>query len=169
MTEKRNAVNVSIVLGISASAVLMLFIFILVSHHGDTPDRVRQLRSAQLSTGSSVAERIKPVGQVVVASAETQKEPVKIAEAASSPGRNGQQVYQVSCGACHDAGIAGAPKLGDKGQWAKRIAKGVDTLYASAVNGSQGSGGVMPPKGGNLALSNAEVKAAVDYIVARSK
>jgi cytochrome c5 len=169
MTEKRNAVNVSIVLGISASAVLMLFIFILVSHHGDTPDRVRQLRSAQLSTGSSVAERIKPVGQVVVASAETQNAPVKIAAAASPASRDGQQIYQSACVACHDAGIAGAPKLGDKGQWAKRIAKGVDTLYASAVNGMQGSGGAMPAKGGNPALSNAEVKAAVDYIVARSK
>ena len=89
--------------------------------------------------------------------------------AASSPGRDGQQVYQVSCVACHDAGIAGAPKLGDKGQWAKRIAKGLDTLYASAVNGVQGSAGAMPAKGGNPALSNAEVKAAVDYIVARSK
>ena len=169
MTEKRYAVNVSIILGISASAVLMLFIFILVSHHRDIPDRVRQQRSAQLSTGSSVAERIKPVGQVVVAAAETQREPMKIAEAASPPGRDGQQIYQTACVVCHGAGIAGAPKLDDKGQWAKRIAKGVDTLYASAINGVQGSAGVMPAKGGNAALSNAEVKAAVDYIVAHSK
>ena len=169
MTEKRNAVNVSIVLGISASAVLMLFFFILVAHHRDVPDRVRQNRSAQLSTGSTVAERIKPVGQVVVASAETQKEPAKIAAAASPAGRDGQQIYQVACVVCHGAGIAGAPKLDDKAQWAKRIAKGVDTLYASAINGVQGSAGVMPAKGGNAALSNAEVKAAVDYIVAHSK
>jgi cytochrome c5 len=167
MTEKRYATNVSMILGVSI--VLILFIFILVAHHRDVPDRVQQHRGALLGTGSSVAERIKPVGQVEVASAETQKEPVKIVAAASSPGRDGQQVYQVSCVACHDAGIAGAPKLGDKGQWAKRIAKGLDTLYASAVNGVQGSAGAMPAKGGNPALSNAEVKAAVDYIVARSK
>jgi len=169
MADKRNAVNVSIVLGISASAVLMLFFFILVAHHRDVPDRVRQQRPAQLSTGSSVAERIKPVGQVVVASAETQKEPVKIAAAASPAGRDGQQIYQAACVACHGAGIAGAPKLDDKGQWAKRIAKGIDTLYANSINGVQGSAGVMPAKGGNAALSNAEVKAAVDYIVAHSK
>jgi cytochrome c5 len=167
MTEKRYATNVSMILGVSI--VLILFIFILVAHHRDVPDRVQQHRGALLGTGSSVAERIKPVGQVEVASAETQKEPVKIVAAASSPGRDGQQVYQVSCVACHDAGIAGAPKLGDKGQWAKRIAKGLDTLYASAVNGVQGSAGAMPAKGGNPALSNAEVRAAVDYIVARSK
>jgi cytochrome c5 len=167
MTEKRYAMNVSIILGISV--VLMLFIFVLVAHHRDTPDRVRQHRGALLGSGSSVAERIKPVGQVDVASAETRREPVKIAVAASPPGRDGQQVYQATCVVCHGAGIAGAPKLGDKGQWAKRIAKGLDTLYASAVSGVQGSAGAMPAKGGNPALSNAEVKAAVDYIVARSK
>jgi len=167
MTEKRHAKKLLIILGVSA--VLMLFIFVLVAHHRDIPDQVRQHRGALLSTATSAAERIKPVGQVEVASGKAQREPVKMAVAASPPSRDGQQVYQAACVVCHDAGIAGAPKLGDKGQWAKRIAKGVDTLYASAVNGSQGSGGVMPPKGGNLALSNAEVKAAVDFIVARSK
>ncbi len=167
MTEKRHVKKFLIILGVSAA--LMLFIYVLVAHHRGIPDQVQQQRGALSGSGSSVAERIKPVGQVVVAAAETQREPVKIAAAASSPARDGQQIYQTACVACHDAGIAGAPKVGDKGQWAKRIAKGLDTLYASAVNGSQGSGGVMPPKGGNLALSNAEVKAAVDYIVARSK
>ena len=169
MTEKRNAVNVSIILGISASAVLLLFFFVLVAHHRDMPDRVRLDRGALLGTGSSVAERIKPVAQVNVASSKTQRESVKNAAAAPPPSRDGQQIYQASCVACHGAGIAGAPKLDDKGQWAKRFAKGVDTLYASAINGVQGSAGVMPAKGGNAALSNAEVKAAVDYIVAHSK
>jgi cytochrome c5 len=89
--------------------------------------------------------------------------------AAPPPSRDGQQVYQASCLACHDTGLAGAPKLGDKGQWAQRIAKGLDTLYASAVNGVQGSAGAMPAKGGNPTLSDAEVKAAVEYMVARSK
>jgi len=167
MTEKRYATSVSIIIGISA--VLMLFFFVLVAHHRDTPDRVRQHRSALLASGSNVTERSKPVGQVVVAAAETRREPVKNAMAAPPPGRDGQQVYQATCVACHGAGIAGAPKLGDKGQWAKRIAKGLDPLYASAINGAQGSAGMMPAKGGNAALSNAEVKAAVDYIVAQSK
>ena len=167
MTTKRYAMNVSIILGVSA--VLLLFFFVLVAHHHDIPDRVRLDRGALLATGSSVAERIKPVGQLSVLSAETQREPVKNAVAAPPPARDGQQVYQATCVACHDAGIAGAPKLGDKGQWAKRIAKGVDTLYAGAVNGVQGSAAAMPAKGGNPALSNADVKAAVDYIVAQSK
>jgi cytochrome c5 len=167
MAEKRYAVNVSVILGISV--VLMLFLFLLVGHHHNIPDRVRLDRGALLGTGSGVAERIKPVAQVNIASAETQREPVKNAAAAPPPRRDGQQVYQSTCVACHDAGIAGAPKLGDKSQWAKHIPKGRDALYASALNGVQGSAGAMPPKGGNPALSDAEVRAAVDYMVARSK
>ncbi|MGH8588409.1 MAG: c-type cytochrome [Gammaproteobacteria bacterium] len=167
MTEKRYATNVSIIIGVSA--VLALFFFVLVDHHRDTPDQVRQHRGALLASGSSVAEGNKSVAQVGVASAETRREPAKNAVAAPPPGRDGQQVYQAACVVCHGAGIAGAPKLGDKDQWAKRIAKGLDTLYASAVNGVQGSAGAMPAKGGNAALSDAEVKAAVDYIVAQSK
>jgi cytochrome c5 len=167
MTKKSHVMNVSIILVISVA--LMLFMFVLVAHHRDMPDRVRLDRGTLLSNGSSVAERIKPVAQVNVASAETPRAPVKSAAVAPPRSRDGQQVYQAACVACHDAGIAGAPKLGDKSQWAKHVAKGLDTLYASAVNGVQGSAGVMPPKGGNPALSNAEVRAAVDYMVARSK
>ena len=167
MTKKRYAINASIILAVSV--VLLLFIFVLVVHHRGISDRVRVDRGTLLASGSNVAERIKPVGQVEVASAETQQEPAKIAVAAPPAGRDGQQVYQATCVVCHGAGIAGAPKVADKGQWAKRIAKGVDTLYASAVNGLQGSAGTMPAKGGNPALSNAEVKAAVDFMVAQSK
>jgi cytochrome c5 len=167
MTKKSHVMKVSIILGISV--VLLLFTFVLVAHHGSIADRVRLDRNALLSTASSVAERIKPVGQVSVLSAATQPEPAKKAEATPPPSRDGQQVYQASCVACHGAGVAGAPKLDDRGQWTTRIAKGLDTLYASAVNGMQGSAGLMPAKGGNPALSNAEVRAAVDYMVARSK
>ena len=162
-----NKKSYSIILGISA--LLMLFIFLLVGHHRDIPNRVRLDRGVLLGTGSSMAERIKPVAQVDLTPVETQREPVKNTAAAPPPTRNGQQVYLTTCVACHDAGIAGAPKLGDKGQWAKHVAKGLDTLYASALNGVQGSTGAMPAKGGNAALSNAEVRAAVDYMVARSK
>jgi cytochrome c5 len=167
MARKSYAKHIWIILGIGIA--LILFFYLLVSQHRDTPDRVRQQRGALTSSATSVAERIKPVGRVEVASAETQREPVTVAVVAPRPSRDGQQVYQASCVACHDAGVAGAPKLGDKGHWATRIAKGLDTLYASAVNGVQGSAGVMPPKGGNPALTDAEVKAAVDYMVGRSK
>jgi cytochrome c5 len=167
MAKKSYAMHVAMILG--SSAALLVFMFILVAHHRDIPDRVRMERGVLLASGSSVAERIKPVGEIALAAAQTGQAQANNALAAATPERDGQQVYQASCVACHDAGIAGAPKVGDKGQWAKRIAKGLDTLYAGAVNGIQGSAGVMPAKGGNPALSDAEVRAAVDYMVARSK
>ena len=167
MSKKSYAMHVAMILG--SSAALLVFIFILVAHHRNVPEKVRMDRGVLLAGASSVAERIKPVGEIAVAAAQTGQAPAKQAVAAATPDRDGQQVYQASCVACHDAGIAGAPKLGDKGQWAKRIAKGPDALYASAVNGVQGSAGVMPAKGGNPALSDAEVRAAVDYMVGRSR
>lgn len=77
----------------------------------------------------------------------------------------GKKVYEGLCFSCHAAGIAGAPKAGDKAAWAPRIAQGMDTLYAHSITGFQGQGGVMPPKGGNPGLSDDEVKAAVDHML----
>jgi cytochrome c5 len=70
---------------------------------------------------------------------------------------------------CHGAGIAGAPKFGDKAAWAPRIAQGSDTLHTHALKGFQGKAGMMPAKGGNAALADADVKAAVDYMVSKAK
>jgi cytochrome c5 len=78
-------------------------------------------------------------------------------------------VFDTACTACHGAGIAGAPKFGDKAAWAPRIAEGTNTLYTHALQGFQGKGGVMPPKGGYSSLSDADVKAAVDYMVSAAK
>ncbi|MDF3035703.1 MAG: cytochrome c5 family protein [Paucimonas sp.] len=80
----------------------------------------------------------------------------------------GKKVYDTACMACHTAGIAGAPKLGDKAAWAPRIKQGSATLYEHAIKGFQGKAGVMPPKGGANA-SDEEVKAAVDYMTAAVK
>ena len=71
--------------------------------------------------------------------------------------------------ACHGAGIAGAPRGGDSGAWADRIGAGLDTLVAHAINGFQASQGMMPAKGGNPSLSDEEIEAAVEYMVAESQ
>ena len=80
----------------------------------------------------------------------------------------GKNTYNAACVACHGAGIAGAPKLGDKTAWAARIKQGDAVLYDHAIKGFQGKAGVMPPKGGSTA-SDTDVKAAVDYMVAAAK
>ncbi|MBL8520190.1 MAG: cytochrome c5 family protein [Betaproteobacteria bacterium] len=87
------------------------------------------------------------------------------AGAASATQGGGEGTYKAACGACHAAGIAGAPKTGDKAGWASRIAKGKPMLYDHALKGFNG----MPAKGGQTALADADVKAAVDYMIAQSK
>lgn len=90
------------------------------------------------------------------------------AAAAAAPGSanlaNGEKIYSATCLACHGAGVLGAPKFGDKTAWQPRIAKGIDTLHQNALAGLQ----MMPAKGGNAALSDQDVKDAVDYMVSKA-
>jgi cytochrome c5 len=81
---------------------------------------------------------------------------------------DGKRIYDNACTVCHTAGVAGAPKLGDKVAWHPRVAQGSATLYEHAIKGFQGKLGVMPPKGG-AAVSDADVRAAVDYMVGAAK
>jgi cytochrome c5 len=80
----------------------------------------------------------------------------------------GKKLYEASCQVCHGAGIAGAPKFGDKAAWAPRIKQGMSVLNDHAINGFMGKAGMMPAKGGSSA-SDAEVKAAVEYMIAAAK
>jgi len=89
--------------------------------------------------------------------------------AAAGNTAKGEDTYKKTCFACHDAAVAGAPKLGDKAAWGPRIAQGMDKLYTNSIKGFQGKTGLMPPKGGNMALSDADTKAAVDYMVSKAK
>jgi len=87
------------------------------------------------------------------------------AAAAKPDAAKGKAVYEAACGVCHAAGVAGAPKAGDKAAWAPRMAGGIEALYTSSLKGKN----AMPPKGGNLSLADADVKAAVDYMVGLAK
>jgi len=95
-----------------------------------------------------------------------------VAPAAAAPAlaaaETGKTLYGQVCIACHGAGIAGAPKLGDKATWAPRLAQGTAILYQHAIAGFQGKAGVMPPKGGSSA-PDADIKAAVDYMLSTAK
>lgn len=88
----------------------------------------------------------------------------KAADAGKVSAEAGKKLYESACLACHASGAAGAPKVGDKAAWAPRLKKGTDVLHANAIKGI----GAMPPKGGASA-SDAEIKAAVDYMTAASK
>ena len=128
---------------------------------------------------ASVDERIAPVGRVSIAGEEPVAEaaagevadaaPVSEAPAEVAKVVDGEQVYNGACMACHSTGAAGAPKVGDAGAWKARIAQGADVLHKHAIEGYQGSAGFMPAKGGQVALSDAEVIAAVDFMAAKSR
>ncbi|MEZ5535494.1 MAG: c-type cytochrome [Thiolinea sp.] len=90
---------------------------------------------------------------------------VAVAPAAAQSSIDGEKIYRSLCFSCHDGGIAGAPMLGDKAAWEPRIAAGTESLYNNSLNGK----GVMPAKGGNPALSDDEIKAAVDWMVQQSQ
>jgi cytochrome c5 len=95
--------------------------------------------------------------------------PVAPAAAVVAPDKadpnKGKGIYESACIVCHGAGVAGAPKAGDKTAWAPRLKTGMNALYASALKGK----GAMPPKGGNQSLGDADVKAAVDYLAGMAK
>jgi len=151
-------------------------------------------REASAAQGT-VAERTAPVGKVKVAgAAETiaparaanpadlagtphpaplaaaaAQAPLQTAEAGAAAGDKGKKVYDTACVVCHQTGVGGAPKFGDKAAWADRIAKGEATLSEHALKGFQGKAGTMPPKGGRADLSDEDVKAAVSYMVEASQ
>lgn len=103
-------------------------------------------------------------------------EPAAVARPPSAPQpldpqlRAGREIWLRNCKGCHELGIADAPRLGDRKAWARRIAQGPETLYRHAIDGFFGPmGTMMPPRGGNPDLSEAQVRAAVDYMVAASQ
>ena len=114
--------------------------------------------------------RIEPVARVAVAGQDNSAlESPAPAAAGAAADLGGEEVYNQACVACHGQGVAGAPKFGDPGAWAARVAQGADTLNKHAIEGYQGKAGFMPPKGGRTDLSDQSVINAVDYMVEAAK
>ena len=149
---------------IMITLMFALLLFLIVLAHINSGEVMTKLEAEkQADIDAMVAARVQPVGKIQVGEAAPAPAPTTTASAAKS----GAEVYQASCFACHGTGVAGAPKVGDAAAWADRIAAGNDVLYDHAINGFTGKTGLMPPKGGNAALSDDEVKAAVDHMVSQ--
>ena len=130
---------------------------------------------------SATAETMEPVGDALdearhgVKTAMPEGEaPVTVADPAAAGMaavdlEQGKKIYSGSCFACHATGVAGAPKLGDAGNWAPRIAQGMDMMATHAINGFKGASGYMPAKGGAGSLTDEEVTAAVAYMASASR
>jgi cytochrome c5 len=141
---------------ILAMSVLAVILMVLSVYAASEVNARLDERSEQ-ENSSAIAERLAPVGQFSASTV------ASVAPIAKTP-MTGDQVY-ASCAACHDSGTLDAPILGNADHWTARIAQGIDTLYANAINGINN----MPAKGGNVSLSDEEVKAAVDYMLEKSK
>ena len=156
---------------VAAFVIPIAIIVLLVIYVGGAP---KTGAGSNSQSPESIAARIKPIADegyqfgagsqaaTSVPAASATAAPVKITA------DTGKKIFEAACSACHGAGIAGAPKFGDKAAWSARVAQGKETLYTHAIKGYQGKAGVMPAKGG-ANVSDEEVKAAVDYMIAAVK
>ena len=163
-----------IVTVIAAFVIPIAIIVLLVMYVGGAP---KTGAGSNSQSPEAIAARIKPVSdegyqfgagsQAAAgdAAASPAGAPVKVT---ADTGKKLFEAIAIRSAQGHGAGIAGAPKFGDKAAWSARIAQGKETLYTHAIKGYQGKGGMMPAKGGSTA-SDEEVKAAVDYMVAAAK
>lgn len=161
----------SLVIGVLVAIVIALFV--LARNVGSHTQEQQVLVEAQYL--KSVSGRIQPFSHEAVAGQDNSQLAIKVdTGTAASSGtaaipKDGAAVFQQTCSACHGTGLAGAPKAGDHAAWAPRLAKGKDLLYQHALQGFQGTAGVMPPKGGRVDLPDDLIKAAVDHMVDMAK
>ena len=161
MNDNQFATTMMTILGvlIALTVVIMIIANILMPGSNYSQDSLIQ---------GSIEDRIQPIGTLAIAGVT----PVNASEgsdgsagtnlAANDAGasKSAEDLY-TACAVCHNAGVLNAPKLGDKVGWGARVAKGVDALYASAINGING----MPPKGGRADYSDGDIKKVVDYML----
>ena len=124
--------------------------------------------SAASGAATAAAGATAPGGAATMAAAPgaaTSTPPAATATAAAPATAGPPALYTSACSVCHTAGIAGAPKTGDKAAWAPRIAQGEATLVQHAIKGI----GAMPPKGGATNASDADIKAVVGYMIAAAR
>ncbi len=167
-----NPVTLAIAIAVGAVALVIGIIMVVqlaVGSYGS-----RSLKGDASMSPEAVARRLAPVAKVEVdpnapapAAAAPMVAAVAVAPASGKAleGGGGKATYDAVCAVCHGAGVAGAPKLGDKAAWALRLKAGMEALHTSALKGK----GAMPPKGGNAALSDEAVRAAVDYLAGTAK
>lgn len=157
----------SVVLGLLVTFALLMFA--LARYVGRNNQNVAVLeepmRQQSVDSRTAIPARVAVAGQdntaLTIAPVTT-----AVGAVVAASFKDGTEVYEGACKACHGVGLAGAPKAGDAAVWAPRIAKGKAMLYDHAIKGFNGQAGVMPPKGGRTDLSDDLIKQAVDHMIA---
>ena len=155
----------AMVIGFLMGVTVLLMAVAFVIHLGRP---VEESRAAALA----LEQRIAPAGAVyagetgraAMLAADDAAKTATASQVAYGGTLDGSVIYANLCGACHSSGAGGAPKL-EKGLWTNRLAQGIDTLVQHAIAGYAGEVGVMPAKGGNLALTDEQAEASVKFMV----
>jgi cytochrome c5 len=167
----------SIVIGIIA--VAMVIFYVIANSIGGRDEEYTTARAEQTAENTAPVAQVNVAGEApaaadpaaadpAVATATTDTAPADGAAAAGDDA--GKSTYDGLCVSCHGSGLPNVPQMGDKAAWEPRIAQGMDVLYTHAIGGFVGPSGMpMPAKGGNPALTDDQVKAAVDHMVAGAK
>ncbi len=147
-------------------AVFLVATMIIKGPSAKLANPISTVNAAQvLATTDDVASRIAPAGKTKLTTDQPKLATAPVVTVAAAPaivaGKSGEEVYNGGCGGCHGTGILNAPKKGDAAAWKPLMANGIDALVTSAINGK----GAMPPKGGNAALTDAELKAAIEFML----
>jgi len=156
----------SLVIGLLVVVAIALFALARVVAGQTQGEQVRAEEAFQ----SGVAARTQPLSREAVAGKDNsalaivENKPAAAGSALPVP-KNGTEVYEQVCNACHGQGIAGAPKAGDAAAWASHVSKGKSTLYQHALQGITEGTAVMPAKGGRTDLSDELIKAGVDHML----
>lgn len=108
-------------------------------------------------------------GQAAMLAAQEEAKKAASSQVAYGGTTDGHEIFGKLCHACHETGAGGAPRIDDKAKWAPRVAEGEETLVKHAIDGYTGTSGFMPPKGGNPALSDAQVRATVEWMLSQVK
>ncbi len=154
---------------LSLLAIALLALGMHISNSNPPPENPG-LHAAQVS-------RIAPVGgvyagdtgQAAMLAAQEEAKKAATSQVAYGGTTDGHEIFGKLCHACHESGAGGAPRIDDKAEWAPRVAQGEETLDKHAIEGFTGKSGFMPPKGGNPALSDEQVKATVAWMLSQVK
>ncbi|MEO8673688.1 MAG: c-type cytochrome [Tahibacter sp.] len=127
--------------------------------------------------GQQVEQRIAPVGaaysgdtgRAAMLAAQEAAKKAAAAQVAYGGTTDGSVIFGQLCTACHTSGAGGSPKINDKAAWAPRVATGLETLVKHAIEGYTGKSGIMPARGGNPSLNDAQVKATVEWMLTQVK
>jgi cytochrome c5 len=145
------------------TVVLILFALFL---HGQrptepNPDQVARLEARIAPVGGVYAGE---TGRAAMLEAQEAARAAAVSQVAYGGTLDGGDIYGRLCGACHNSGAGGAPMM-NRAAWTPRIEQGFETLVRHSIDGFQGDAGIMPPRGGNPALTDEQIEVAVRWMI----